>query len=164
MLSTSRMLVLAAVLPACFALHLPAQDLRPSAQPTARAMRAGGLKLSAGTVITPALALKGGAAETSLFDMYLKTMSLVTNLFPLWTVLFTASEFCAECMCVLWACARARSSVCGVLTRHTYCSCSQKPPNFRLLHDRVLHRGACNVDAFDGNHLDSCRFRTCNCS
>jgi len=47
--------------------------------------------LSGGTFITPSLALKGGAAaETSLFDMYLKTMSLVTNLFPLWTVLFTA--------------------------------------------------------------------------
>ena len=131
MLSSSRLLVLAAVLPACFALHLPAQDLRPSAQPTARAMRTGGLKLSAGTVITPALALKGGAAaETSLFDMYLKTMSLVTNLFPLWTVLFTASEFCAECMCVhvcLGVCTCALECVRCAYTPHVLQLLSKAP-------------------------------------
>ena len=80
---TSLMLV-AAVLPACLALHVPAQDMRPGfSRPAARTMHAG---VRAAKTLSPAL--KGGG-EASLFEMYLKAASFATNLFPLWTVLFT---------------------------------------------------------------------------
>jgi len=75
--------------PGCFALHAaPPGGARPGlrATPSAHTLSAA-RRLASTRSMTPAL--KGGGEGASLFDMYLQTMSLVTNLFPLWTVIFS---------------------------------------------------------------------------
>lgn len=78
--------VLVGLLDGCLALHTA--PVAPSARrglsrPSVRAL-AGSRPVPSG--IAP---LKGGGEGASLFDIYLKTMSLATNLFPLWTVIFS---------------------------------------------------------------------------
>ena len=80
--------VLVGLLTGCSALHAaPAHHprlTRPVSGATHDALRDG-------AALTPAL--RGGASDasfgTKLFDAYLKTAQITTNLFPLWTVIFT---------------------------------------------------------------------------
>ena len=80
--------VLVGLLTDCSALHVaPAHHprlTRPVSGATHDALRDG-------AALTPAL--RGGASDasfgTKLFDAYLKTAQITTNLFPLWTVIFT---------------------------------------------------------------------------
>ena len=80
--------VLVGLLTDCRALHVtPAHHprlTRPVSGATHDALRDG-------AALTPAL--RGGASDasfgTKLFDAYLKTAQITTNLFPLWTVIFT---------------------------------------------------------------------------
>ena len=79
--------VLVGLLTDCSALHVaPAHHpklTRPVSGATHDALR--------GAALSPAL--RGGASEgtfgAKLFDAYLKTAQITTNLFPLWTVIFT---------------------------------------------------------------------------
>ena len=88
MMRIAGLAVLAGLLEGCLALHTV--PVGPSARPAlsrpsaARALSGPRTHQSG---ITPAL--KGGGEGASLFDLYLQTMSLVTNLFPLWTVIFS---------------------------------------------------------------------------
>ena len=80
--------VLVGLLTDCRALHVtPAHHPRLT-RPVSGATRDA---LRDGSALSPAL--RGGASDasfgTKLFDAYLKTAQITTNLFPLWTVIFT---------------------------------------------------------------------------
>ena len=79
--------VLVGMIPDCSALHV-APEQRPSLPRAVSGATRNGLR----PVTAVSSALRGGSDAslgTKLFDAYIQTATIATNLFPLWTVIFT---------------------------------------------------------------------------